>query len=151
MQVRKCYISVKVSLFQATTTHSKVSRKKKQRGARVAPLTILRQSPLSERVKVVLAIHLYDKNNDDLLSNFLALYISKFLSPVSLHFIIQTVLFASNYLHISRENIYMDISLFLAWENSWYFATPSLVSCEITSEERRQKFHTDDVPVSRSG
>ena len=40
---------------------------KKQRGARVAPLTILRQSPLSERVKVVLATHLHNKNNDNLL------------------------------------------------------------------------------------
>ena len=68
MQLIKCYICVKVSLSQAGTTHRKVStKKKKQRRARVAPLSILRQSPLSERVKValVIIIRVHDKNNDN--------------------------------------------------------------------------------------
>ena len=39
----------------------------------------------------------------------------------------------------------------LAWENNQHLSTPPLVSREITSEERLQKFHTDDVSLPRSG
>ena len=31
----------------------------------------------------------------------------------------------------------------LAWESSRYFVTPPLISREMTSEQRLQKFHTD--------
>ena len=41
--------------------------------------------------------------------------------------------------------------LFLAWGNSRYFATPPLFRREVTSEERPQKFHNDDVSLPDLG
>ena len=39
----------------------------------------------------------------------------------------------------------------IAWENSWHLATLPLVSRQMTSEKRAQKFHTDDASLPRSG
>ena len=49
-----------------------------------------------------------------------------------------------------RYTVY-KIAIFITWENNRHIATSPLVSCEMTSEERVQKFHTDDVSLPRSG
>ena len=51
--------------------------------------------------------------------------------------------YSPKYIHFSP--------IFLAWENSRHLATLPLVSSQMTSEKRAQKFHTDDASLPKSG
>ena len=66
-----------------------------------------------------------------------------FSSCISLLFRPATIIFMAKITFLSPPT-------FGEWENSRYFTTLPLVSREMTSEDRLQKFHTDDVSLSRS-